>query len=162
MSENQQPLTEQEQATAPAEAEQPDLPAGEDSTAAEGSETLAADEQPDIDPADVRIFGLRRVCFHFTAGGAAVGYIVCGLLGLLAENAPGTAFLAVPGVFCPQEAPPSGACAPSPRRSPIVRAISSSLHGFSRAATRSACRATARSNTLRTSRALPKFSSRSA
>ena len=91
MSENQQPLTEQEQATAPAEAEQPDLPAGEDSTAAEGSEALAADEQPDIDPADVRIFGLRRVCFHFTAGGAAVGYIVCGLLGLLAENAPGTA-----------------------------------------------------------------------
>ena len=91
MSENQQPLTEQEQSTAPAEAEQPDLPAGEDSTAAEGSETLAADEQPDIDPADVRIFGLRRVCFHFTAGGAAVGYIVCGLLGLLAENAPGTA-----------------------------------------------------------------------
>ena len=90
MSENQQPLTEQEQATAPAEAEQPDLPAGEDSTAAEGSEALAADEQPDIDPADVRIFGLRRVCFHFTAGGAAVGYIVCGLLGLLAENAPGT------------------------------------------------------------------------
>lgn len=91
MSENQQPLTEQEQATAPAEAEQPVLPAGEDSTAAEGSEALAADEQPDIDPADVRIFGLRRVCFHFTAGGAAVGYIVCGLLGLLAENAPGTA-----------------------------------------------------------------------
>lgn len=91
MSENQQPLTEQEQATAPVEAEQPDLPAGEDSTAAEGSEALAADEQPDIDPADVRIFGLRRVCFHFTAGGAAVGYIVCGLLGLLAENAPGTA-----------------------------------------------------------------------
>lgn len=91
MSENQQPLTEQEQATAPAEAEQPDLPAGEDSTAAEGSEALAADEQPDIDPANVRIFGLRRVCFHFTAGGAAVGYIVCGLLGLLAENAPGTA-----------------------------------------------------------------------
>ena len=91
MSENQQPLTEQEQATAPAEAEQPDLPAGEDSTAAEGSEALAADEQPDIDPADVRIFGLRRVCFHFTAGGAAVGYIVCGLLGLLAESAPGTA-----------------------------------------------------------------------
>ena len=91
MSENQQPLTEQEQATAPAEAEQPDLPAGEDSTAAEGSEALAADEHPDIDPADVRIFGLRRVCFHFTAGGAAVGYIVCGLLGLLAENAPGTA-----------------------------------------------------------------------
>lgn len=91
MSENQQPLTEQEQATAPAEAERPDLPAGEDSTAAEGSEALAADEQPDIDPADVRIFGLRRVCFHFTAGGAAVGYIVCGLLGLLAENAPGTA-----------------------------------------------------------------------
>lgn len=91
MSENQQPLTEQEQATAPAEAEQPDLPAVEDSTAAEGSEALAADEQPDIDPADVRIFGLRRVCFHFTAGGAAVGYIVCGLLGLLAENAPGTA-----------------------------------------------------------------------
>ena len=86
MSENQQPLTEQEQATAPAEAEQPDLPAGEDSTAAEGSEALAADEQPDI-----RIFGLRRVCFHFTAGGAAVGYIVCGLLGLLAESAPGTA-----------------------------------------------------------------------
>ena len=91
MSENQQPLTEQEQATAPAEAEQPDLPAGEDSTAAEGSETLAADEQPDIDPADVRIFGLRRVCFHFTAGGAAVGYIVGGLRGLLSENAPGTA-----------------------------------------------------------------------
>ena len=105
MSENQQPLTEEEQAVPSAEPMESDLPEavgtgestlpaetdGEDSTAAEGSETLAADEQPDIDPADVRIFGLRRVCFHFTAGGAAVGYIVCGLLGLLAENAPGTA-----------------------------------------------------------------------
>ena len=36
-----------------------------------------------------------------------------------------------------------------------------SLPGFSRAATRSDWRATARSNTLRTSRAFPKFSSRS-
>lgn len=51
----------------------------------------AEEEEEDIDPADVRIFGMPRVCFHLAAGGVAVGYIVCGLIGLLADKTAGTA-----------------------------------------------------------------------
>ena len=55
----------------------------------------------------------------------------------------------------------SGFSSPSSRsRSATVKAIRSSFLGASMAATRLAWRATAASNTLRTSRALPKFSSR--
>ena len=33
---------------------------------------------------------MPRVCFHFGAGGVALGYIVCGLVGILADKTAGT------------------------------------------------------------------------
>ena len=34
---------------------------------------------------------MPRVCFHLAASGVAVGYIACGLVGLLADSTKGTA-----------------------------------------------------------------------
>ena len=121
MSENQQPLDE-EQAASAAEKELASaqaMPAEPDSSPSADSDTLAdglaadegnseipaeedadisddeseyeedisddeEEEEEDIDPADVRILGMPRVCFHLAAFGGAVGYIACGLGGLLA------------------------------------------------------------------------------
>ena len=116
MSENQQPLDE-EQAASAAEKELASaqaMPAATDSSPSADSDTLAdglavdegnseipaeedadisdeEDEEEDIDPADVRILGMPRVCFHLAASGVAVGYIACGLVGLLADSTKGTA-----------------------------------------------------------------------
>lgn len=119
MSENQQPLEEQTAAQAePAAADETvSEQTGEAAPSAQAAESLPeayedeedssfsddtenapaeadaadAEEEEDIDPADVRIFGMPRVCFHLAAGGVAVGYIVCGLIGLLADKTAGTA-----------------------------------------------------------------------
>ena len=103
MSENQQPLTEEKQTVAPAEdasAEiEPTALPDDDAALTEtpkadeeiADETDTAEEEPDIDPADVRIFGMPRICFHGAALGIAAGYILCGLVGILAENTAGTA-----------------------------------------------------------------------
>lgn len=128
MSENQQPLDE-EQAASAAEKELTSvqaMPAATDSSPSADSDTLAdglaadegnseipaeedadisddeseyeedisdeeEEEDEDIDPADVRILGMPRVCFHLAASGVAVGYIACGLVGLLADSTKGTA-----------------------------------------------------------------------
>ena len=121
MSENQQPLDQEEEQTAPqaeAAAADEDTPAQEEPAALPDeaeTETLPAEagdndlvsdeddtdltsddqtdeeeEEPDIDPADVRILGLPRVCFQCAAFGVALGYIVCGLFGILAERMAGT------------------------------------------------------------------------
>lgn len=127
MSENQQPLDE-EQAASAAEKELASaqaMPAELDSSPSADSDTLAdgpaadegnseipaeedadtsddeseyeedisdeEEEEEDIDPADVRILGMPRVCFHLAAFGVAVGYIACGLVGLLADSTKGTA-----------------------------------------------------------------------
>ena len=128
MSENQQPLDE-EQAASAAENELASaqaMPAEPDSRPSADSDTLAdglaadegnseipaeedadisddeseyeedisddeEEEEEDIDPADVRILGMPRVCFHLAASGVAVGYIACGLVGLLADSTQGTA-----------------------------------------------------------------------
>lgn len=127
MSENQQPLDE-EQAASAAEKELTSvqaMPAATDSSPSADSDTLAdglaadegnseipaeedadisddeseyeedisdeEEEEEDIDPADVRILGMPRVCFHLAASGVAVGYIACGLVGLLADSTKGTA-----------------------------------------------------------------------
>ena len=127
MSENQQPLDE-EQAASAAENELASaqaMPAEPDSRPSADSDTLAdglaadegnseipaeedadisddeseyeedisdeEEEEEDIDPADVRILGMPRVCFHLAASGVAVGYIACGLVGLLADSTKGTA-----------------------------------------------------------------------
>lgn len=127
MSENQQPLDE-EQAASAAEKELTSvqaMPAATDSSPSADSDTLAdglaadegnseipaeedadisddeseyeedisdeEEEEEDIAPADVRILGMPRVCFHLAASGVAVGYIACGLVGLLADSTKGTA-----------------------------------------------------------------------
>ena len=127
MSENQQPLDE-EQAASAAEKELASaqaMPAEPDSRPSADSDTLAdglaadegnseipaeedadisddeseyeedisdeEEEEEDIDPADVRILGMPRVCFHLAAFGVAVGYIACGLVGLLADSTKGIA-----------------------------------------------------------------------
>lgn len=127
MSEKQQPLDE-EQAASAAEKELASaqaMPAETDSSPSADSDTLAdglaadegnseipaeedadisddeseyeedisdeEEEEEDIDPADVRILGMPRVCFHLAASGVAVGYIACGLVGLLADSTKGTA-----------------------------------------------------------------------
>ena len=95
MSENQQPLDEeqsvsevQEQETHPAVNEDT-LPAEQEDTAP--AEEQAPEEEEDIDPADMKIFGMPRRVFHYTCFGAAAGYILCGLIGIWGEKTQGTA-----------------------------------------------------------------------
>ena len=95
MSENQQPLDEeqavsdvQEQENLPAAAEDT-LPAAQDENAP-AILNAEPEEEEDIDPADVKIFGMKRHVFHLTCLGAAVGYILCGLVGILGEKMQGT------------------------------------------------------------------------
>ena len=95
MSENQQPLDEeqavsdvQEQETLPAAAEDPP-PAAQDENAPAILDA-EPEEEEDIDPADVKIFGMKRHVFQLTCLGAAVGYILCGLVGILSEKMQGT------------------------------------------------------------------------
>ena len=111
MSENQQPLTEEQiepVQSAPAEAEtvseeneasaltaQADdseaVQAADDDTEAQPEET----EEEDIDPADVKIFGMPRVVFHYTAFGVAIGYILSGVLEMAHFNPPNATILAI-------------------------------------------------------------------
>ena len=95
MSENQQALDEeqavsdvQEQETLPAAAEDT-LPAAQDENAPAILDA-EPEEEEDIDPADVKIFGMKRHVFQLTCLGAAVGYILCGLVGILGEKMQGT------------------------------------------------------------------------
>lgn len=97
MSENQQPLDEeqsvsevQEQETLPA-ANEDTLPAEPEETAPAAAEEEAPEEEEDIDPADMKIFGMPRRVFHYTCFGAAIGYILCGLVGIWGEKTQGTA-----------------------------------------------------------------------
>lgn len=104
MSENQKPLAEEQAEpvqTVPQEpeAEESVLPAEADSDTFAETTDDSTEEQPaeeeDIDPADVRIFGMPRVCFHFTALGVAGGYLVCGLIGMAGFNPPSATICAV-------------------------------------------------------------------
>ena len=95
MSENQQPLDEeqavsdvQEQETLPAAAE--DTPPAEQDENAPAILDAEPEEEEYIDPADVKIFGMKRHVFQLTCLGAAVGYILCGLVGILSEKMQGT------------------------------------------------------------------------
>ena len=113
MSENQQPLTEEKTEpaqSAPAEAdtvseenEASVLPAEtddnepveteDDDTEAQPEET--EEEEEDIDHADVKIFGMPRVVFHYTAFGVAIGYILAGLIGVAGLTPPNPTICAV-------------------------------------------------------------------
>ena len=95
MSENQQPLDEeqavsdvQEQETLPAAAE--DTPPAAQDENAPAILDAEPEEEEDIDPADVKIFGMKRHVFQLTCLVAAVGYILCGLVGILSEKMQGT------------------------------------------------------------------------
>lgn len=105
MSENQKTLSEEQaepvQAAPEAEeTEQSVLPAEPDrDEALEAADDTAADEpaeeEEDIDPADVRIFGMPRVCFHYTAFGVAIGYLVSGIIGIAGFNPPSATICAI-------------------------------------------------------------------
>lgn len=105
MSENQKTLSEEQAEpvqTAPEaeETEQSVLPAEPDrDEALEAADDTAADEpaeeEEDIDPADVRIFGMPRVCFHYTAFGVAIGYLVSGIIGIAGFNPPSATICAI-------------------------------------------------------------------
>ncbi len=110
MSENQQPLTEEttavpaetipevteaEETLLPAETDGEELTEITDDDAAETPDEEEILEEEEIDPADVRIFGMPRMCFHFTAFGVAGGYILCGLIGLAGFQAPDATICAV-------------------------------------------------------------------
>lgn len=103
MSENLNPLTGKPTEPAQPVSETPEmeeavLPAEIDSHAAvetTDDSTAEAPEEEDIDPADVRIFGLPRVGFHCTAFGVAAGYLVAGLIGLAGFNPPNATVCAI-------------------------------------------------------------------
>ena len=104
MSENQKTLSEEQaepvQAAPEAEeTEQSVLPAEPDrDETLEAADDTAADEpaeEEDIDPADVRIFGMPRVCFHYTAFGVAIGYLVSGIIGIAGFNPPSATICAI-------------------------------------------------------------------
>lgn len=102
MRENQQSLTEEPIESVQPVSEQPEasvLPAESDNDdltqVTDNDEAEEPVEEEEIDPADVRIFGLPRVSFHFTALGVAAGYLICGLIGLAGFNPPSATICAV-------------------------------------------------------------------
>lgn len=94
MSENQQPLTDEQAETAPVELVDLSAETNEVTDAIDPAEEQP-EEEVDIDPADVHIFGMPRIGFHCTAFGVAGGYIVCGLLGMAGFNPPNATICAV-------------------------------------------------------------------
>lgn len=76
------------------------LPA-ESETALTESETAVApaeeapEEEEEIAPEDVKIFGMPRHVFHRTALGAAGGYILAGIIGVVGEQLPVSIFATI-------------------------------------------------------------------
>ena len=68
-------LTESETAVAPAEE--------------------APEEEEEIAPEDIKIFGMPRHVFHWTALGAAGGYILAGIIGVVGEQLPVSIFATI-------------------------------------------------------------------
>ena len=54
-------------------------------------------EEEEIAPEDVKIFGMPRHVFHWTAIGAAGGYILAGVVGIIGEQLPGSLFETISG-----------------------------------------------------------------
>ena len=83
--------TENTEQTLPAESE----------TALTESETAVApaeeapEEEEEIAPEDVKIFGMPRHVFHWTALGAAGGYILAGIIGVVGEQLPVSIFATI-------------------------------------------------------------------
>ena len=55
----------------------------------------APEEEVEIAPEDVRIFGMPRHVFHWTALGAAGGYILAGIIGVVGEQLPVSIFATI-------------------------------------------------------------------
>lgn len=83
-----------------AEKNEQTLPA-ESETALTESETAVApaeeapEEEEEIAPEDVKIFGMPRHVFHWTALGAAGGYILAGIIGVIGEQLPVSIFATI-------------------------------------------------------------------
>ena len=87
MSENDKITEETANDTLPAEVET-DL-------AEQETDVMPAEpEEEEIAPEDVKIFGMPRHVFHWTALGAAGGYILAGIIG---EQLPGSLFETISG-----------------------------------------------------------------
>lgn len=76
------------------------LPA-ESETALTESETAVApaeeapEEEEEIAPEDVKIFGMPRHVFHWTALGAAGGYSLIGIIGVIGDLLPASIFATI-------------------------------------------------------------------
>lgn len=71
------------------------LPAETETDLAEQETDIAPaepEEEEEIAPEDVKIFGMPRHVFHWTAIGAAGGYILAGVVGIIGEQLPGSLF----------------------------------------------------------------------
>ena len=93
MSENDKFTEENTEQTLPAESETALI---ESETAVAPAEE-APEEEEEIAPEDVKIFGMPRHVFHWTAIGAAGGYILAGVVGIIGEQLPGSLFETISG-----------------------------------------------------------------
>lgn len=93
MSENDKFTEENTEQTLPAESETALI---ESETAVAPAEE-APEEEEEIAPEDVKIFGMPRHVFHWTALGAAGGYILAGVVGIIGEQLPGSLFETISG-----------------------------------------------------------------
>ena len=90
MSENDKITEETANDTLPAEVET-DL-------AEQETDVMPAEpEEEEIAPEDVKIFGMPRHVVHWTAIGAAGGYILAGVVGIIGEQLPGSLFETISG-----------------------------------------------------------------
>ncbi len=89
MSENDKITEETANDTLPAEVET-DL-------AEQETDVMPAELEEEIAPEDVKIFGMPRHVFHWTAIGAAGGYILAGVVGIIGEQLPGSLFETISG-----------------------------------------------------------------
>ena len=61
------------------------------------TDVMPAEPEEEIAPEDVKIFGMPRHVFHWTAIGAAGGYILAGVVGIIGEQLPGSLFETISG-----------------------------------------------------------------
>ncbi len=73
------------------------LPAEVETDLAEQETDVMPAEPEEIAPEDVKIFGMPRHVFHWTAIGAAGGYILAGVVGIIGEQLPGSLFETISG-----------------------------------------------------------------
>lgn len=79
MAENQQPLPEEDQTPIETDLEPIVL-------TPEEAQAEIEEEEGEPAPADNRVFGLSRTCFHGLAFGVAIGYILCGFIGMILDR----------------------------------------------------------------------------